>query len=197
MVIVMIVVNSNCNNLASILMGKQIQFGWRGQNNVIITVPYDEWLQFIQRYKVLLKYRKPLDYEKMLMSKDVNVSIRYFLYDMSWALYSELACSSNVGKDATLILPHFDGGRTVTITEIVKSYYTLGDDMINHYHSSLKAITRNYYGLVDDADLQYGLVNVSNLSEWNSLIYKICIYLQSKSSNKNVTEKINIDWRIS
>lgn len=191
------IINANRNNLASVLMGKNIQFPWRGQNNVIIIVPYTEWLHFIQKYKTLLQYRKPLNYEKMLQSNNEDMYIRYFMYDISWALYSELACSSNVGKDATLILPHFDNGKIVTIGEIVRAVYEMGDEGITHYHNSLKAVTRNYYGLNDDTDLQYGLVNLSNLSEWNTLIYKICIYLQSRSSNKVATEKINIDWRIS
>jgi hypothetical protein len=178
-------------------MGKNIQFPWRGQNNVIISVPYTEWLCFVQKYRTLLQYRKPLDYEKMLQSKDELVRIRYFMYDMSWALYSELACSSNVGKDSTLILPHFDSGKVISIGDVVRAFYELGESEINHYHNNLKAVTRNYYGLNDEIDMQYGLVNLPSLSEWNTLIYKICIYLQSRSSNKIATEKINIDWRIS
>lgn len=191
------IVNASRDNLASVLMGKNIQFPWRGQNNVIIIVPYTEWLCFIQKYKTLLQYRKPLDYEKMLSSNDEAMSIRYFMYDISWALYSELACSSNVGKNATLILPRFDSGKIVSIGDIVSAVCSMSYDEIQHYHNNLKAVTRNYYGLTDDIDMQYGIVDVPSLSEWNALIYKICIYLQSRSSNKVATEKLNIDWRIS
>lgn len=191
------IVNASRNNLASVLMGKNIQFPWRGQNNVVINVPYTEWLCFVQKYKTLLQYRKPLNYEKMLQSDDEGLRIRYFMYDVSWALYSELACSSNVGKNATLILPHFDSGKVVSIGDVVSTVYSMSEDEIAHYHNNLKAVTRNYYGLNDEVDMQYGLVNLPSLSEWNTLIYKICIYLQSRSSNKVATEKINIDWRIS
>lgn len=191
------IVNASRNNLASVLMGKNIQFPWRGQNNVVISVPYTEWLCFVQKYKTLLQYRKPLNYEKMLQSDNEGLRIRYFMYDVSWALYSELACSSNVGKNATLILPHFDSGKVVSIGDVVSTVYSMSEDEIAHYHNNLKAVTRNYYGLNDEVDMQYGLVSLPSLSEWNTLIYKICIYLQSRSSNKVATEKINIDWRIS
>ncbi len=195
--IIMEIVKATRNNLASVLMGKNIQFPWRGQNNVVINVPFTEWLSFVQKYKVLLQYRKPLNYERMLQSKDEGMKVRYFLYDMSWSLYSELACSSNIGKDATLILPYFDDGVVVSIVDVVKDFIALKQDMVTHYHNSLKAVTRFYYGLTDDIDMQYGLVNVPNLSEWNTLIYEICIYLQSRSSVKVETKKINIDWRLS
>jgi hypothetical protein len=119
------------------------------------------------------------------------------MYESSWALYSELACSSNVGKDATLILPHFDSGKVTSIGDVVSEYIALGNEQVNHCHNSLKAATRLYYGMSGDVDTEFGLVDLSNLSEWNTLIYKICIYLQSRSSNRVATEKINIDWRLS
>lgn len=196
LVIDMEIVKASRDNLASVLMGKNIQFPWRGQNNVVINVPFAEWLSFVQKYKVLLQYRKPLNYERMLQSQDEGIKVRYFLYDMSWALYSELACSSNVGKNATLILPYFDDGEVISIIDVVKQIVAMGDEQVSHYHNSLKAITRNYYGLTDDIDIQYGLVDVGSLSEWNTLIYEICIYLQSRSSAKISTSKQNIDWRL-
>jgi hypothetical protein len=188
------IINANRNNLASVLMGKNIQFPWRGQNDVVIFVPYEEWLEFIKKYKLLLQYRKPLNYEKMLEA-DEDMKVRYFLYDVSWALYSELACSSNLGKDATLILPHFDGGKIVSFVDVIETYKSMSVDTRKHYDNALKAITRNYYSLNDSADSYYGLVELPNLSDWNTLVYEICIFLQSRSSSKIKTEKLNIDWR--
>lgn len=190
------IVNAKSDNLASVLMGKNIQFPWRGQRNVIISVPYVEWLKFIKKYKSMLQYRKPLDYQRMLSSEDEGIRIRYFMYDISWALYSELALSSNIGKDATLILPHFDGGKNIGIVEAVRTVYSMTDEEVQQRHNSLKAVTRNYYGLCGDTDLQYGLVDTLILSEWNTLVFNIVIYLQSRSSKKIDTEKLNIDWRI-
>lgn len=187
---------ANHNNLASVLMGKNIQFPWRGQPNVIIRVPYSEWLEFVKDYRALLRYRRPLDYKRMLQSADEGIKVRYFMYDISWALYSELACSSNTNNDATVILPDFDDGKNISISEALNVVAQFDKDTLDHYHNSLKAITRNYYNISDSmVDLQFGLVNLSTLSEWNTLIFSLCIYLQSKSSNTTATEKLNIDWR--
>lgn len=190
-------VKVNKNNLASIIMGKNISFPWRGQRDLLISVPYNEWLKFIKENRQLIGNRRPLDYSRMLDSKDENMKIRYFYYEMSWALFSELSCSSNVNKDATLILPYFDDGINIDIMEVINEANKIDSASFDKYHSNLKASTRNYFSMLDDADLSYGLVDVKTLSPWNVLIFKICIYLQSKSSNKIVTEKLNIDWRLS
>lgn len=190
------IVKANKSNLASVIMGKNIQFPWRGQKDVLISVPFDEWLAFIEENKNLISYRVPLDYNKMLSTNDEGIKIRFFMYEISWALYCELANSSNVRKDATLILPYFDNGKSIMIDEVIRTIDQTASEELAKYHNKLKAATRNYYALMGDCDLQYGLVDVSKLSAWNMFIYKLCLFLQSKSSNKTVTERLNIDWRI-
>lgn len=189
------IVKANSSNLASILMGKNIQFPWRSQRDVIISVPYNGWLKFIQDYGSYLRYRNPLDYTKAAMQGGSDLSVRYFLYDMSWALYSELACSSNLGLDSTLILPYFDNGKEVTMNELLDDVDRITKDDLYKYINRFTAFTRNYYNLMGATDYTFGTVNLSNLSDWNKLIFKICLYLQSKSRNDIKTERINIDWR--
>jgi hypothetical protein len=189
------IIKANNKNLASVLMGKNIQFPWRSQRDVVISVPYSEWLKFIQNYGEYLVQRKPLDYAKAAMQGNSDMSIRYFLYDISWAQYSELACSSNVSQDSTLILPYFDDGKVVTISDLIKEVDSISDSDVTKYANRLSAVTRNYYDLVGSIDNSFGLVDASNLSTWNSFIFKVCIYLQSKSQNNIKTEKLNIDWR--
>lgn len=189
------IIEANRDNLASVLMGKNIQFPWRGQRDVVISVPYEEWIEFVQNYNSYLLYRNPLDYRKAVEQRGSDMSIRYFLYDMSWAQYSELACSSNISRDATLILPYFDGGKLISISEVLSVLDTMKLPDITKYHNSLRAVTRNYYNLMDATDMSFGLVDLSNLSEWNGFVFKICLYLQSKSNNRVKTEKVNIDWR--
>ena len=184
------------SNLASVIMGKQIQFPWRGQKGVVVSVPFSEWLAFVQEYKDVLNKRNPLNYSRMLLSDNVDMKVRYFLYDMSWALYSELACSSNIRKDATLILPYFDNGKSVPIGDVLAQVRSMSIEEVNKCHDSLKAATRNYYNIAGQQDNSYGLVDVQSLSDWNKLIYEICMFIQSRSSNKRITEQINIDWRI-
>lgn len=189
------ILRASRNNLASVLMGKNIQFPWRGQRDVVITVPYEEWILFIREYSGYLNHRAPLDYRKALVDIGTDTSIRYFLYDISWAQYSELACSSNVSKDSTLILPHFDNGRVVSMDEVMSVLKQLPSEDVIKCNNSLKAITRNYYNLTDSPDMSFGLVDLSNLSEWNMFVFRLCLYLQSKSNKKYKTEQINIDWR--
>lgn len=189
------VVKVNRDNLASVLMGKNIQFPWRGQRDVVISVPYNEWIKFIQEYGGYLQYRQPIDYKKALSLKGEDVSIRYFMYDVSWALYSELACSSNVQRDATLILPYFDNGRDISIDEAMSILNEMDMATVTKYHSYLKAITRTYYNLMGIDDLRFGLVDLPNLSDWNKFIFKMCLFLQSRSSNTIQTERLNVDWR--
>lgn len=192
---IMEIVRANKNNLASIIMGKNISFPWRGQKDVVISVPYKEWLCFVKEHQHLMTNRIPLNYSKMLASDDEEIKVRYFFYEMSWALYSELANSSNTGKDATLILPYFDDGESVDIMDVVKEVLRMDTPVYDKCHNNLRTSTRNYFSLLGDTDLSYGLVKLNNLSEWNNLIFKICIYLQSKSSNRIITKKLNIDWR--
>lgn len=188
------VIRAESGNLASILMGKNIQFPWRGQKDVLILVPYTEWIKFITDYGEYLQHRRPLDYSKAT-GVNTGVSIRYFLYDISWALYSELACSSNLGTDATLILPHFDDGVSVSLSDVDADIFSQPAESIASYHNKLRAITRNYYNLIGVSDVSFGLVDLSNLSEWNAFVFKLCLYLQSKSSNTVTTSKLNIEWR--
>lgn len=190
------IVRASKDNLASVIMGKNIQFPWRSQRGVIISVPFDEWKVFIRQYKDLLKYRKPLDYNRMFEIGSEEIQFRYFMYEISWALYSEIACSSNVGKDCTLILPHFNDGIRLSCLEVLKHVNNAGADDIKRWDNSLVAATRNYYNLVQESDCSFGIVDVSSLSQWNMLAYKLCMYLQSKSSNKLQIEKVNIDLEV-
>lgn len=190
------IIRASKDNLASVIMGKNIQFPWRGQRGVIISVPFNEWKIFVRQYKDLLKYRKPLNFDRMFEIGTEEVQFRYFMFDISWALYSEIACSSNVGKDATLILPYFEDGVSVSGLDILKKVNDTTEDNIIKWNNNLISATRNYYSLVDETDASFGLVDTSNLSAWNMLAYKMCMYLQSKANNKVAMEKINIDLEV-
>lgn len=189
------IIKANSGNLASVLMGKNIQFPWRGQSDVVISVPYEEWVKFIQNFDGYLRYRGPLNYKQAVVEKGTDLSVRYFLYDISWAQYSELACSSNVQEDATLILPYFEDGKYIQIEDALSDLDKLELPEVTKYHNRLRAVTRNYYNLIGATDISFGLVDLSRLSTWNSFIFKMCLYLQSKSSNTVKTERLNVDWR--
>lgn len=189
------VIRARGGNLASVLMGKNIQFPWRGQKDVVISIPYNEWIIFIQEYGSYLQNRHPIDYGRALALKGEDASIRYFMYDVSWALYSELACSSNIHKDSTLILPHFDDGELISIDDVMSILNEMDFETVSKYHNYLKAITRNYYNLIGSSDMSFGLVDLPNLSDWNKFVFKMCLFLQSRSSNRIETKRLNVDWR--
>lgn len=191
------IIKVNRNNLASVIMGKTIQHPWRGQPDVVISVPFNEWLAFIQSYQNVLVNRSPLSYKSMLASDNEELKIRYFYYDISWSQYSELAMSSNVRKDATLILPYFDNGNSMQLGDMITTVNAMPLEQLRKIDSSLKAATRNYYNAGGLTDMSLGLVDVAQLSEWNKLVYKICMFYQSRSNKAIPTEELNIDWRIS
>lgn len=188
------IIKPNKNNLASIIMGKNIAFPWRSQRDILISVSFDEWYSFIENYYELIKHRSPLDYSKVLNpDAPYDRKIRFFWFEMSWALYSELAISSNVGKDATLILPCFVDGSPISILDVVKDVNAMDSKLVDKYHNNLKAATRNYYNILKDTDMLFGLVDTTQLSDWNMFIFKVCIYLQSRSSNTLETKMLNIN----
>lgn len=176
-------------------MGKNIQFNWRGQSDLTILVPYIEWLEFIKEYKDYLKYRKPLDYNLMLQSDDEDIKYRFFYYDISWALYSELALSSDIGKGSTLILPYWEDGESLTLVDAINAVNAMSEEDKIKFHNSLKSATKNYHNIIGSSDYAYGIINVDKLSQWNYAIFLIVLYLQARSNKKNKTEKINLKWR--
>lgn len=188
------IIRANRNNISSIIMGKNIQFNWRGQSDLTILVPYIEWLEFIKEYKDYLKYRKPLDYNLMLQSDDEDIKYRFFYYDISWALYSELALSSDIGKGSTLILPYWEDGESLTLVDAINAVNAMSEEDKIKFHNSLKSATKNYHNIIGSSDYAYGIINVDKLSQWNYAIFLIVLYLQARSNKKNKTEKINLKW---
>lgn len=187
------IVKANKDNLASVIMGKNIYLPWRGQKELIIQLPYSAWLDFIKERIELIQYRKPLDYRAMLSKHDDAVNVRYFMYECAWALYSELAITSSRGEDATLILPYFDSGENITLSDIIDEVRKMSTDDFEKYHSYLRAATKNYYDIGGMNNINWILLDTENLSDWNRLLFYVCIYIQSRSSKYVETKKLNID----
>ena len=189
------IVRANQNNLASVLMGKNLQFPWRGQKDVTILIPFNEWLDFVRNNCDLLSNRPVLKYHKLFESYDEAVAIRYFMYDISWAQYSELAMSSGINRDATLILPYFDDGVRISALDLMKRFALITESDRIKLHNNLKSATKAYNRLVSESDLYYGIVDTEKLSQWNLLVLYSCLYLQSKANKNSELERLNIDWR--
>lgn len=188
------IINANHKNLASVLMGKNLYFPWRSQRGVLINVRYQEWLTFVREHQAYLRYRNILSADNILKA-DATKKKRLFIYDISWAQYSEVVFSSNVGEDATLIIPQLDDGVTVTITDINKFREQLSIEEERKLHSQLIHMNNIYYSLFGDNSNGSVVLSEYGLSEWNDQLYSLCLYLQSKVSD-SALENFNIDWRV-
>lgn len=161
--------------LMSILLGYNIDTGWRSQSDVIIHVPYDEWVKFC--------------YENLAIRVNIkNINHDCFMYDLAMALYNELLFSSRMGKDATLIIPTMEG------PDICKSDYIefckkLPNAQLDSAYCKIDNGIRNYFRCIDVNMNVSTMLKESKLSDWNKLLYRIALsYLLLK-------EPINIQWR--
>lgn len=192
-------IKANHNNLASVLMGKNIWFPWRGQRDVVISVSYDDWFDFIVEFNTYFKYRTDMAYSEAVSEKGSLSSYKYFCNDISWALYNELCISANMQEDATLILPYFDDGEDKNIESVI--------NFVNSYQGAFKSLknleawTGVYNSIISgnqsyDGPKAFGKLGDIDLSDWNCIVCKLCVYLQSLVRLQDVESmKVNIDWR--
>ena len=175
------VVRCNENNLASVLMGKGVDLPWRGQRNVCILIPYDEWFSFIQNNKSMLGLRQPLQYDKILNSGSLARRYKYFMFECTWALYNEILISENNGKSCTLILPEFPDGQSVSYEHILNEAKQMPQDVFQKNYKSLQIAKPSWGGLYH-----------SNLIDWNWDNLRLCVYLHSLTFNPE-QRKLNVE----
>lgn len=163
------------DELMSVLLGYDVDTGWRSQNDVVISVPYKQWVQFNSENKGL-----------RINVKDL--SERSFMRDISLAQYNELLYSSYIKKDATLILPVSDNEVTYTDTLFEFADSLSGDELYSAYENIVIGL-RNYFRCVD-VDMNINpRVNERMLSPWNKRIYHTALSYQL------FDEALNIIWR--
>lgn len=161
--------------LMSILLGYNIDTGWRSQSDVIIYVPYEEWVHFNNEH---LGLRVNVN----------NTSHATFMYDMALAQYNELLFSSRRGKDATLILPIMKGP-DINKSDYIKFCNGLSMNILNTAYRKVDLGIRNYFRCVDVNMNVSTMLKENKLSDWNKLLYRVAL------SYLLLTEPINIKWR--
>lgn len=169
-------------NMACIILGKKVYTPLRGQPNVIIQIPFTEWLAFISENHTLLD-RQPLRYKMMLEEDNPLRTYKFFMFECSWVLYNEMTISAREGLDSTIILPYFEKGTSLEFSLIKKEVSLFRKEDMELYYNKLLRTSPSSYN-----------VSLDSLSKWNMDILLLCIYLQSKAKAKEVQE-INIDWR--
>lgn len=162
------IVRCDRTNLASVLMGKGVDLPWRGQRNVCITIPEDEWFQFIREHHAMLTNRQPLRYENILNEDVPSRVYKFFMFECTWAFYNEILISENYGRDCTLILPEFLDGESVDYNTIVHRASMMSADEFNKNFKSLQIAKPSNVHLYH-----------SNLTEWNWCNLQLCVYLHS------------------
>lgn len=155
----------------------------RGQPDVLISVPFNEWETFVRENHDVLMYRTPLVYSKMYEEKYTERSYRFFLFDCSWALYNEVMVCANLGLEASVIIPYWEGGKFITVSEILDTVRKLPE---NEY---IRLARKLIY-----AKPACPTIPFDSLSVWNNNVLSICIYLQLRAYDGKF-EKFNIDWR--
>lgn len=161
--------------LMSILLGYNIDTGWRSQSDVIIYVPYEEWVQFNNEH---LGLRVNIH----------NTNHNTFVYDMALTQYNELLFSSRRGKDATLILPIMKGP-DINKSDYIKFCNGLPTRLLSAAHKKVDYGIRNYFRCVDVNMNVSTMLKENKLSDWNKLLYRVAL------SYILLTEPINIKWR--
>ena len=178
----MVEIVANKNTLSSILLGKGIYVPWRGQSNMIIRIPFEEWLEYVHENVDILKHRVPINYEYIVQNKNPLREYRYFMFECSWAFYNEVMVSANQGVDATIILPKFETEVEESLTKILDKVDEIPEESFQKYYRNLI-----------NAKPTCTYVPLPNLSKHNFLCFQVCCYLQSYAFG-NVTE-FNINWR--
>lgn len=161
--------------LMSILLGYNIDTGWRSQKDVIIYVPYEEWKRFNAEHKNI---RVNIN----------NVNHSTFMFDIAMALYNELLFSSRHGKEATLIIPIMEG-QDISKSDYIEFCNSLPSNLLDVAYHKVEMGIRNYFRCVDVNMNVSTLLPENKLSDWNKLIYRVALsYILLK-------KPINIQWR--
>ena len=172
------------SNLASIIMGKNVWLPWRGQRNIVIQIPFDEWLKFISENRGLLSCRSPLNYSLIL--DEVNVEDRvkkFFLIDCSWALFNEVMVCSSRGQDACVIVPICDDSLHIDAATAISQIKELDNETFKLFYGRLVRMKPR----ISEIPLQV-------MSSWNVDVLMLSVYLQYMAYQIPI-DLITVEWR--
>lgn len=141
-------------NIASVLMGYNINTGWRSQPNISISVPYKAWLTFTKMYKHLRPFVNEL-------------TLKEYYKELAIVQYNEVLQSINNGTEGTLILPLNDNAQSYIFDEYNRQFESANILTSQQFIDTLRARVECYYKLIDSDIFVPTLVNPKKISEWN------------------------------
>lgn len=172
----------NKDNMLSFLMGKNVSLPWRGQQDVCVYIPFDEWRKCISENLDILSKREPIHYKEAIERKSDKLLYRYFMYDCGWSLFNEVMLSSNAYSNATAIFPKFDNGKSLSVEKLIEKTTALSSSDIDKY---LNRYLGSYPKCINTP--------VECMTAWNYQLYLSSLYLQSFAYGE--VEHFTIDWR--
>lgn len=174
---------SESSNLASIIMAKGVWVPWRGQPDLVLRIPFDEWLTFIKQNRDVLSYRSPLRYDLILDQNDSERVDKFYMIDCSWSLYNEVMVCANYGYNATVVIPSVLSSDSIDIKAAIDKARNLSKDEFELY-----------YGRLSRLKPKCREIPMSVMSKWNVDILMLSVYIQYLAYQKPV-RKINFEWR--
>lgn len=178
-------ISISSKNIMSVIMGTGVNQTWRGQPNLVINVPFDEWFTFVKDNSDLLASRSPFNCKEIISNnKSVNW-YKVFLWDIIHAQYNEICVSANLGNNATIIIPSYDGDNSVHLLDCVSACNNLSPEDFEKARRMILAQKPEPPGFY-----------CNSISTWNHNLFRYCIYLQHLAFTKKGDEvKIKVDWR--
>lgn len=167
------------NELASVLMGYNVDAGWRCQPDVCIDVPFDEWCVFNKRYGQI----------RTCISR---IDIATYNLDLATTLYNEVLYAYSIGGEATPIVPFNRGVKTerYNIEEYLQKHARLTRDVERVNSIIIGRNIRKYYEKFNPNMEVYVHIDSTKLSDWNYKLYMVALsYIQFKDT------LINLQWR--
>lgn len=170
---------ASSSELASVLMGYNVDAGWRCQPDVCIDVPFDEWCSFNKRYGQI----------RTCISR---IDIATYNLDLATTLYNEVLYAYSTGGEATPIVPY---NRDVkedrySLDEYLSQFTRLTRDTERVNSIIIGRNIRKYYEKFNPNMEVYVHIDSSKLSDWNYKLYMVALsYIQFKN------KLINLQWR--
>lgn len=149
-------------NIASVLMGYNINTGWRFQPNVSISIPYSAWLTFTQMYKHL----RPL-------ASDTSVSAYY--QELATVQFNEVLRSIDMQEEGTLILPGNLNETKYNFDDYVDEFSKLNLPSNEQLLGTLQSKVLQYYRLMDRDIFVPTSVRIKGMSDWNKKLLTVAI----------------------
>lgn len=177
----------NSRHLLSIFASSKKEQPWRFQPNVRFYVPFKEYMTFVKEilrsdYRWLAFPRESYITALNSLAENSDRLIRLYYNDIAYAMYYELCLASERGEGCSLILPDFEDGLEVQLTEL--------SDRLPEFVTQEK-MEAGLLGVKSYMPMCMIIDNSNSANTRNALIRDYIIFLKCLMQQEGVT-KLNI-----